>query len=60
MVDGGEEMTQRFRMWLWCLVLLLVVNYSIGRWFGPRVVGWEHSRWFISLCIRPIARAFYA
>ena len=22
------------------------VNYSIGRWFGPRVFGWEHSRWF--------------
>ena len=22
------------------------VNYSIGRWFGPRVFGWEQSRWF--------------
>lgn len=22
------------------------VNYTIGRWFGPRVFGWEHSRWF--------------
>jgi membrane-associated protein len=21
-------------------------NYSIGRWFGPRVFGWEQSRWF--------------
>ncbi|MBL8362991.1 MAG: DedA family protein [Rubrivivax sp.] len=22
------------------------LNYSIGRYFGPRVFGWEHSRWF--------------
>jgi membrane-associated protein len=22
------------------------LNYSIGRWFGPRVFGWEQSRWF--------------
>ena len=22
------------------------VNYSIGRWLGPRVWGWEQSRWF--------------
>ena len=22
------------------------VNYHIGRYFGPRVFGWEHSRWF--------------
>ncbi len=35
------------------MVLLLVaavagdqVNYSIGRYFGPRVFGWENSRWF--------------
>ena len=21
-------------------------NYSIGRWFGPRVFQWENSRWF--------------
>src|SRR5690606_5936745 len=21
-------------------------NYSIGRWFGPRVFQWESSRWF--------------
>ena len=21
-------------------------NYTIGRWFGPRVFHWEHSRWF--------------
>lgn len=21
-------------------------NYTIGRWFGPKVFGWEHSRWF--------------
>lgn len=22
------------------------LNYSIGRWFGPRVFAWENSRWF--------------
>lgn len=22
------------------------VNYSIGRWIGPKVFGWENSRWF--------------
>ncbi|MFN7724587.1 MAG: DedA family protein, partial [Rubrivivax sp.] len=22
------------------------VNYSVGRWFGPRVFKWEHSRFF--------------
>lgn len=21
-------------------------NYSIGRYFGPKVFGWQHSRWF--------------
>ena len=21
-------------------------NYSIGRWFGPKVFSWENSRWF--------------
>ena len=35
------------------MVLLLVaavagdqLNYSIGRYFGPKVFGWEQSRWF--------------
>ena len=35
------------------LVLLTVaavlgdaLNYSVGRWFGPRVFQWENSRWF--------------
>lgn len=36
------------------LLLLLTIaaiagdalNYSIGRWFGPRVFSWENSRWF--------------
>ena len=22
------------------------VNYSVGRWLGPKVFAWEHSRWF--------------
>lgn len=21
-------------------------NYTVGRWFGPKVFGWEQSRWF--------------
>ena len=36
------------------LLILLVIaavagdalNYSIGRWIGPKVFGWENSRWF--------------
>ncbi len=36
------------------LIVLLTVaailgdalNYSVGRYFGPRVFAWEHSRWF--------------
>jgi membrane-associated protein len=35
------------------LIILLVaavagdaLNYSIGRWFGPKVFAWENSRWF--------------
>lgn len=35
------------------LVLLTVaavagdaINYAVGRWFGPRVFAWEHSRFF--------------
>lgn len=35
------------------LILLLIaavagdaLNYSIGRWFGPKVFAWEGSRWF--------------
>lgn len=35
------------------LILLLIaavagdaLNYSIGRWFGPKVFAWEDSRWF--------------
>jgi membrane-associated protein len=36
------------------LLLLLVIaavagdalNYSIGRWIGPKVFAWENSRWF--------------
>jgi membrane-associated protein len=25
-------------------------NYSIGRWFGPKVWSWETSRWFNKVC----------
>jgi membrane-associated protein len=35
-----------------CTVLLVAAiagdqtNYTIGRWVGPKVWGWKHSRWF--------------
>jgi membrane-associated protein len=36
------------------LIILLIIaaitgdalNYSIGRWIGPKVFGWQNSRWF--------------
>ncbi len=39
---------------LWVLIVLLIfaavlgdaVNYSVGRFFGPKVFGWEQSRFF--------------
>jgi membrane-associated protein len=33
-------------------------NYTIGRWVGPRVFGWEHSRWFNKKAFDQ-AHAFY-
>ena len=33
-------------------------NYSIGRYFGPRVFGWENSRWFNRRAFEQ-AHAFY-
>ena len=33
-------------------------NYSIGRYFGPRVFRWEHSRWFNKRAFDQ-AHAFY-
>ena len=33
-------------------------NYSIGRYFGPRVFGWEDSRWFNRRAFEQ-AHAFY-
>jgi membrane-associated protein len=34
------------------------VNYSIGRYFGPKVWQWEHSRWFNKRAFEQ-AHAFY-
>ncbi len=34
------------------------VNYHIGRYFGPRVFGWEQSRWFNRQAFNQ-AHAFY-
>jgi membrane-associated protein len=34
------------------------VNYSVGRYFGPRVWQWEHSRWFNKRAFEQ-AHAFY-
>ncbi len=33
-------------------------NYTIGRYFGPKVFGWEHSRWFNKHAFEQ-AHAFY-
>jgi membrane-associated protein len=33
-------------------------NYSIGRYFGPKVFGWENSRWFNKAAF-DAAHAFY-
>jgi len=33
-------------------------NYTIGRWLGPRVFGWEQSRWFNKRAFDK-AHAFY-
>jgi membrane-associated protein len=33
-------------------------NYAIGRWIGPRVFGWQHSRWFNKRAFDQ-AHAFY-
>jgi membrane-associated protein len=33
-------------------------NYTIGRWIGPRVFGWEQSRWFNKRAFDQ-AHAFY-
>jgi membrane-associated protein len=33
-------------------------NYTIGRWLGPRVFGWEQSRWFNKRAFEQ-AHAFY-
>lgn len=33
-------------------------NYSIGRWLGPKVFQWEHSRWFNRAAFDQ-AHAFY-
>lgn len=33
-------------------------NYAIGRWIGPRVFQWEHSRWFNKKAFDQ-AHAFY-
>jgi membrane-associated protein len=35
------------------------VNYHIGRWIGPKVFGWEQSRWFNRRAFDQ-AHAFYA
>ncbi len=49
------------------LVMLLLIaaavlgnqtNYTIGRWIGPRVFGWEQSRWFNKKAFDQ-AHAFY-
>ncbi len=45
---GAGLMSLPLTMGLLTLAAILgdQTNYSIGRYFGPRVFQWEHSRWF--------------
>ena len=56
--DAAPEAVERplflHRQWMVGVVLIFAVaaivgdqvNYSIGRYFGPKVFGWQNSRWF--------------
>ena len=49
---GGLAATGALDIWMALGVMLAAAvlgnqtNYTIGRWFGPRVFHWENSRWF--------------
>ena len=43
---GHLDITMALGVMFAAAVLGNQTNYTIGRWFGPRVFHWEHSRWF--------------
>jgi len=43
---GGMSLPLLMLLLVVAAVLGDAVNYSVGRYFGPRVFGWEQSRWF--------------
>jgi membrane-associated protein len=43
---GLMEMPAAIAVLLTAAILGDQVNYTIGRWVGPKVFGWEQSRWF--------------
>ena len=43
---GLMELPAAIAVLLTAAILGDQVNYSIGRWVGPKVFGWEQSRWF--------------
>ena len=57
---GAGLMNLPLAMALLCAAAILgdQVNYSIGRYFGPKVWQWEHSRWFNKRAFEQ-AHAFY-
>ena len=43
---GLVDVTMAIAVMFAAAVLGNQANYTIGRWFGPRVFHWENSRWF--------------
>ena len=43
---GSLDISMVLAVMLAAAVLGNQTNYTIGRWVGPRVFHWEHSRWF--------------
>jgi len=51
-IVGASAATDLLNLWVALAVMISAAilgnqtNYTIGRWFGPRVFHWENSRWF--------------
>ncbi len=43
---GGMDLPTLLVLLSVAAILGDALNYSVGRWFGPRVFRWEQSRWF--------------
>ncbi|MGA2549038.1 MAG: DedA family protein [Burkholderiaceae bacterium] len=57
-VGGGMDPVILFVVLLIAAILGNASNYWIGRWIGPRVFHWPHSRWFNRRALDE-AHAFY-